>query len=347
MSRLRWGLMLAAPLAMFALAGCVQETGSDSGSQPAPGATSGTGAAPTSSGAASGKRLKVAVVPKGTTHEFWQTIKAGAEAAAAELNCEVLWNGPKAETNIQDQIDIINGYASQGVDGVVMAATDKNALVKTVEDLEAKKIPVVTIDSGIDPDKSRSFIATDNVAAAALAAKEMGKLLGGKGKVAVLSFLKGAGTSDEREKGFLQGIKEFPGIEIVGVEYTDSDSAKAADKMETLLTQHSDLAGVFASNEPNVVGAAGVLDTRKLVGKVKLVGFDASKSELEFLEKGAVQAIVVQDPFKMGYEGVKAISRIVRGEGNVDKRIDTGATVVRKDNMTDAKIHKLLFPLEK
>src|SRR5262249_40981611 len=149
------------------------------------------------------------------------------------VNADILWNGPKAETDIQDQIDIINNYASQGVDGVALAATDKKSLVKTVQDLEGRGIPVVTIDSGIDPDVSRCFIATDNVKAAGLAGKEMGRLLGGKGKVAVLYFLKGAGTSDERERGFIDGIKEFPGIQVVASEETKSDSAKAREAMET------------------------------------------------------------------------------------------------------------------
>jgi ribose transport system substrate-binding protein len=332
-------------LGALALAGCVRETSAPGGSG---GMTSNAPASPAPAAKKSDSdRLKVAVVPKGTTHQFWQTVKAGADAAGQEMNAEILWNGPKSETNIQDQIDIIKAYAGQGVDGVALAATDKEALVKTVQELEGQGIPVVTIDSGIEPDVSRSFIATDNVAAAGRAADEMARLVGEKGNVAVLSFLKGAGTSDQREQGFLEGIKAFPNIKVVGVEYTDSDSAKAADKMETFLTQHPDLVGVFASNEPNVVGAAGVLERKKLAGKVKLVGFDASESEIQYMEKGSVQALIVQDPFKMGYEGVKAIAQLVRGKGTPQKRIDTGAQVVTKENMTTPEIHKLLFPLEK
>jgi ribose transport system substrate-binding protein len=286
----------------------------------------------------------VAVVPKGTTHDFWKTVHAGAEAAGKELNVEVLWNGPKAETDIQDQMYIVTSYATTA-DGVALAATDKTALVKTVQELEQRGVPVVTIDSGIEPDVSRSFIATDNVKAAELAAQEMGKRLGGKGKVAVLSFLKGAGTSDQREEGFLKGIKQFPAIEIVAVEETQSDSAKARDKMETLLTAHPDLVGVFASNEPNVVGAAKVLAERKLAGKVTMIGFDASPTELDYLRQGTVQALVVQDPFKMGFEGVKAVAQIVRGQGTPLKRIDTGATVVTKENLDTPAVQKLVNPL--
>lgn len=336
-------------LAALCLAGCVQKDENTAANAPAPPANSGTSntAAPPAGKKGPNDRLKIAVVPKGTTHQFWQTIHAGADAAGKEVNADVLWNGPKSETDKQDQVDILNAFASQGVDGIAMAATDKNALVATVDKLEGQGIPVVTIDSGVASDKPQSFIATDNVAAAGLAAEQMGKLLNGKGKVAVLSFLKGAATSDEREQGFLQGIKKFPGIAVVATEYTDSDSGKARDKMETLLTAHPDLAGVFASNEPNVVGAAGALKDRNLVGKVKLFGFDASDPEIQYLKDGVVQGIVVQDPFKMGYEGVKAIAQIVRGQGTPQKRIDTGATVVTKDNLNDPKVHKLLYPLEK
>jgi ribose transport system substrate-binding protein len=331
-------------LAGLALSGCVHET-EQATNTPAPAATP---SAP--SGGGSGKKLKIAVVPKGTTHQFWQTIRAGAEAAGNDpsINAEILFNGPKAETDVKDQMDILDTFAAQGVDGIALAATNKKSLSPKVKELQGKNIPVVVIDSGIDPDVSLSFIATDNVAAAGLAAQEMGRLLNGKGKVAVLSFLRGAGTSDERERGFLDGIKKFPGITVITPpEYTDSDTNKARDKMETLLTQHPDLAGVFASNEPNVKGAAGVLKDKKLTGKIKLVGFDASDAQITYLKDGVVQALVVQDPFKMGYEGVKALAQVARKTGAPPKRIDTGAKVVTKENMDAPEIHKLLYPLEK
>lgn len=329
--------------ALLALAGCVEDKKEPE--VPGPAAPRAT-ATPSAAKKGPNDRLKIAVVPKGTTHQFWQTVKAGAEAAGKELNAEILWNGPKAETDIQDQIDIINNYASQGVDGVALAATDKTSLVKTVQDLEAKGIPVVTIDSGIEPDVSRSFVATDNVAAAKQAAQEMGRILNGSGEVAVIYFLKGAGTSDQREQGFDEGIKQFPNIKVVQKEEAKSNSSTARDKMETILAAHPNLAGVFAASEPTVVGAAGVLKDRKMAGKVKLIGFDASDAEIDDLKGGVIQALVVQDPFKMGYEGVKAVAQILRGQGTPPKRIDTGAHLVTAQNMNTPEIHKILFPLE-
>lgn len=313
--------------------GCVQDT------------TKSEAPAPTAAGAPD-RRLKIAVVPKGTTHEFWQTIKAGADAAGKEFNAEILWSGPKSEVDIQDQIDILRNFGAQGVDGVALAATDKNALVQVVDELEGSGIPVVTIDSGVAGDKPRAFVATDNVAAARMAAAEMGRLLKGRGKVAVISFLKGAATSDEREQGFTEGIKQFPEIEVAAVVESKSDSSRARQEMEALLTRHPDLAGVFASNEPNVVGAAGVLKERNKAGKVKLIGFDASEAEIQYLDDGVVQAVVVQNPFKMGYEGVKALVQIIRGTGSPEKRIDTGAAVITQQNMHEPENRRLLFPLE-
>lgn len=334
--------------AALLLAGCVQERDEGGGATSiargeAPGAPA--RAAKPAAKKGPNDRLKIAVVPKGTTHQFWKTVHAGAEAAGQEFNAEILWNGPKAETDIQDQIDIITSYTGQA-DGIALAATDKQALAKTVEQLMDGGTPVVVIDSGIEPQVSHSFIATDNVAAAKLAAQELARRLNRQGKVAILSFMKGAGTSDQREQGFLEGLKEFPAMQVVATEETKSDSAQARDKMETLLTAHPDLAGVFASNEPNVVGAAPVLEERKMIGRVKLVGFDASLPEIDYLKKGVVQALVVQDPFRMGYEGVKAIANIVRGVEWPAERIDTGARVVTAENLNAPDIQKLLFPLK-
>ncbi len=346
----RRSLSLVLPALLVALAGCVRETTPpDAGPAAAGGNTpAATGAAPASFPTKSeGDPLKIAVVPKGTTHQFWQTVKAGAEAAGKEFNCEILFNGPSKENSVPEQQDIIRNYASQGVDGVALAATDKAALAETVDEVQKKNIPVVVIDSGVEPDRSQSFIATDNVAAARQAAEEMGRLLDGKGKVAVLNFKKGSGTSDEREQGFMEGIKKFPGIQVVVNEYTESDTGTAVDKTESILTAHPDLNGLFASNEPNVIGAAKVLENRGKKGQVKLVGFDAADAEIEYLQSGTVHALIVQDPFKMGYEGVKALAGLLRGKGAPEKRIDTGAKVVTKENMTTQEMQKILYPLGK
>lgn len=327
----------ALALAAVAVTGCVRDTSTPSGS----------GGGGTPSPADSGKKLTFALVPKGTTHQFWQTVKAGAEAAGREFNAEILFNGPSKENSVPEQIDIVRNYAAQGVDGVAVAATDKTALVTPVQELLDKGIPVVIVDSAIEPDPSHAFIATDNVAAARLAADEMGRLLNGKGKVAILNFKRGSGTSDERERGFREGIARFPDIQIVASEYTESDVGNAVAQTESILAANPNLDGLFASNEPNVIGAAKVFEDRGKAGQIKLVGFDAADAEIEALEKGTVHALIVQDPFKMGYEGIKALAQIARGEGKPEKRIDTGAKVVTRENMNTPEMEKLLHPLGK
>lgn len=333
-------------LSAIALSGCVRDTPAPSTGGSTPGnAPASTGTPIKTKGA--NEKLTLALVPKGTTHQFWQTVKAGADAAAKELNAELLYNGPSKENSVPEQIDIVRNFGTQGVDGIAVAATDKQALVTPVNELQEKGIPVVVVDSAIEPDPSHSFIATDNLAAASQAAAELGRLLNGKGNVAILNFKKGSGTSDEREQGFREGIAKFPGIKIVASEYTESDVGNAVSQTESILTANPELDGLFASNEPNVIGAAKVLDDKGKAGKIKLVGFDAAEAEIEGLKKGTVDALIVQDPFRMGYEAVKALAQLVRGQGTPVKRIDTGAKVVTRANMETPEMKKLLNPLAK
>jgi ribose transport system substrate-binding protein len=242
----------ALSLSAIALSGCVRDTTTPGTGTPTTGTAPGTTSAPAAGTPIKTKgadeKLTLALVPKGTTHQFWQTVKAGAEAAAKEVNAELLYNGPSRENSVPEQIDIVRNFGTQGVDGIAVAATDKGALVTPVNELQEKGIPVVVVDSAIEPDPSHSFIASDNVAAARLAAEELGRLLNGKGRVAILNFKKGSGTSDEREQGFREGIAKFSGIEIVASEYTESDVGKAVSQTESILTAHPDLDGLFASN---------------------------------------------------------------------------------------------------
>ncbi len=291
------------------------------------------------------KKYRIAVVPKGTAHVFWKTVEAGARAAGEKFGAEILWNGPSEETDVAGQISIIEDFITQGVDALVMAACDADALVPVVRRALKKGIPVITIDSGISTDDALCFVATDNIEAAKKGAEKLAELIGGKGKVGLLPFIKGAATSDWREQGFREGIKKYPGIEIASVLYTQSDAAVAMQKTEDMLTAVPDLAGIFACNEPGVVGAAQVLRQRNLAGKVKLVGFDASDAEIQALKDGVVQALIVQNPFRMGYDGVRMAIKAIRGE-EIPKRIDTGVMIVTPENFNEPEVQRWLFPLE-
>lgn len=291
-------------------------------------------------------RLRVAVVPKGTTQEFWLTVKAGADAAGKELGAEIIWNGPAKETEVAEQTAIIENLVTQKVDAIVMAACDANSLVTPVKQAIDAGIPVVTIDSGIASDDAKSFVATDNIDGARKAADALAKLMGEKGSVAVIPFVQGAATSNMREKGFKDGIAKYPGIKVVATQYSKSDVDTGMKVTENILTAHPDLAGIFAANEAGAVGCARALEQRGVAGKVKLVAFDAAPSEIDALKHGTIQALVVQNPFRMGYEGVKAAVDVIHGK-SVPKRIDTGVVVATKQNMDTPEVHKVLYPLSK
>jgi ribose transport system substrate-binding protein len=283
------------------------------------------------------------VVPKGTQHDFWLTVKAGAEAAGEKNGCEILWQGPASEQDINGQIKIIENFTTSGVDGMVVAACSGKDLIDPLRKAKEKGIIIATIDSGIDdPDLPITYAATDNVVGGEKAAQELARLVGETGKVTVIPFIKGAESSDEREKGFLDEIRKHPGITVTErILYSDSDVNKAVTVTENLLTGSPDLAGIFAANEPGVKGALTVVRQRGLAGKVKLVGYDASPDQIQALRDGVVQALVVQDPFKMGYEGVNAVVNAKNGAA-VEKRIDTGVAVVTPENIDTPEIQKLL-----
>ncbi|MCS6861776.1 MAG: ABC transporter substrate-binding protein [Abditibacteriales bacterium] len=295
-------------------------------------------------------RPEIAVVPKGVTHDFWLTVRAGAEKAGAEEKVTIRWNGPQEETRVKEQIDLIEDFINKGVSAIVMAACDKDALVPTVRKARAKGIPVVTIDSGInapDLEEDVPLIATDNIEGARKAARTLAELIHHRGKVGLIPFIKGAATSDQREKGFVEELKNYPHIKLVSTLYSNSNIEEAMKKTEDMLTAHPDLDGIFACNEPGVIGAARVLEQRGLAGKVKLVGFDASQDEITALQKGTVQALIVQNPFKMGYEGVKAAVLLMAKEELPQPRIDTGVAVVTRENLNEPNVVKLVDPLGK
>ncbi|MCF6287279.1 MAG: ABC transporter substrate-binding protein [Candidatus Hydrogenedentes bacterium] len=292
-----------------------------------------------------GKQLRIAVIPKGLSHQFWLTIKAGAEAAAKEGGAKILWQGPAKETEVEKQINIVQDMINSKVDALVLAACDQQALIPMVKKARDAGIPVITIDSGIASNLALSFVATDNVAGAKMAANTLAELIGKSGKVGLIPFIKGAATSNMREEGFLEGIAAFPDIEVSATLYCQSDVAKAMEVTQDMLTRDADLKGIFATNEPAAIGAAQAIKSAGKQDQVMVVAFDAAEEEITALKSGALKALIVQNPYRMGYLGVEAALRSIAGM-TIEKRIDTGVTVVTMDNFNDAKIQKLLYPLE-
>jgi ribose transport system substrate-binding protein len=289
------------------------------------------------------KKLSVLVSPKGLEHAFWLTVKAGADSASKEFNVDVIWRGPARETDVPTQISILEDYINKRVDAIVLAATDATGIIPYVQKALDARIPVITIDSGVESDLPLSFVATDNIVAARRAGQALAELIGDKGEVACIPFVPGAATSVMREQGFRDEIKNHPGIRLVALQYSQSDVATAMAVTEDILTAHHDLAGIFGANEASALGIMQAIKSRGLAGKVKVVGFDASDNEIQALRDGLVQALIVQDPFKMGYLGVKYAVDAVHGKA-VPKRVDTGVYVVTKENLDSPEIQKLLHP---
>jgi ribose transport system substrate-binding protein len=288
-------------------------------------------------------KLRILVSPKGLVHNFWMSVKAGADSAGKTLDVEIIWKGPAMETDIPGQISILEDYINKRVDAIVIAATDSRALIPTLEEASNRGIKVITIDSGVDSDIPLSFVASDNIKAANIAADVLVELIGGRGQVACIPFIPGAETSIWRETGFKQGLENYPDVDLVAVQYSQADVATAMAVTENILTAWPELDGIFAANESGAIGAAQALIARNLQGKVKLVVFDAAPNEIDALKSGVIQALIVQQPFEMGYQGVKVAVDAINGK-QVDKRIDTGIKVVTLDNIDEPEILKTLNP---
>ncbi len=291
----------------------------------------------------SGKPV-VGVVPKGTNHIFWQTVHAGALMAGDEFGFEILWNAPQMEIDSSRQIAIVENLITRQVSGIVLAPVDEEALVTVVERATDSGIPVSIFDSAIKTDKIISFVVTDNYLGGVMAADRMGEILGGKGQVGVIGFMPGSASTMKREAGFVDTIeKKFPDIEIVGVKFNMADRAKALAEAENLLTAFPNLAGFFADNESSLDGTVLAVKQRGLSGKVKIVGFDASDTLVAEMNDGVIDSIVVQDPFKMGYESTKQLVTFLEG-GTPLAHIDSGAYLITPENIDTPEMQAVVFP---
>jgi ribose transport system substrate-binding protein len=286
----------------------------------------------------------VGVVPKGTNHTFWQSVHAGAIKAGEEFGLEILWNAPQLEIDTARQISIVENLITRQVAGIVLAPVDAEALVTVVERAADRGIPVAIFDSAINTDRIVTFVVTDNYQGGVMAAERMGEILDGKGKVGVIGFMPGSASTMKREAGFVETVAEkFRGIEIVGVRFNMADRAKALAEAENLLTAHPDLAGFFADNESSVDGTVQAVKLRGASGKVKIVGFDASETLVEDMRNGVIDSIVVQDPFKMGYESTRQMSIHLAG-GETSRHIDSGAYLLRPENVDTPEMQAVVFP---
>jgi ribose transport system substrate-binding protein len=312
-------------------------------------ATSCGGSAKTDAGS-SGGGVTIAVIPKGTSHVFWQSIHAGAQKAATDLGVTIVWRGPLREDDRDAQVSEVEGFISRGISGICIAPLDETALVPPIQEAVRQKIPVVIFDSGLKSSDYVSFVATDNLKGGQLGGQRLAESIGKKGKVILLRYAEGHDSTGKREQGFLDAMKQYPGIDIVSSnQYGGADVEGAYKKAEALLSTYKKpdgslgVDGIFTPNESVSFAMLRVLQDNGWAGKVKFVGFDASPNLVKGLRDGGLDAIVVQDPVHMGYTAVETMVKHLKGQA-VEKWIDTGVQVATKDNMDTPKMKSLIEP---
>jgi len=293
-------------------------------------------------------RLKIAVIPKGTTHEFWKSVHAGAVKASRELDVDIVWKGPLKEDDLKSQIDLVQSFAAQKVSAIALAPLNDKALVASVNAAAEGGTPVVIFDSALSGGKIVSFVATDNHAAGGLAAKRAAEVLGDHGKIVVLRYQVGSASTHDREEGFLEGLKGHAGLEVVSSnQYGGATTESAFAAAESLLLAQNAAKGgvnlVFTPNESTTFGMLLGLQKTSLAGKVHFIGFDISEKLSKGVEDRAIDALVLQNPFKMGELALHAAVDHLRGKP-VEARTDTGAELLDRRNREDPAIRALVKP---
>jgi ribose transport system substrate-binding protein len=287
----------------------------------------------------------IAVIPKNTTHVFWKAVEAGAREGAKEAGVKMVWKGSLKEDDPAQQIQFVEQFVSEGVGGIVLAPIDDTALKPPVAAAMQKGIPVVIMDSALKGEPVKDFVSTvstNNHRAGEMAGEQLAKLLDGKGKVVLFRFKQCSASAGQREAGFLEEIKKFPDIQVIlDNRYSGTTASEAQSTALKMLDKLKEADGIFCSTEPSTFGMLSALKRHNLSGRKKLVGFDTSQGLMEGLRKGEIQALVAQNPKKMGHEAVKALVAKMKGE-TVPTVIDTGAAVITQENLDTPEIQALL-----
>jgi ribose transport system substrate-binding protein len=296
------------------------------------------------------KGITIAVIPKGTTHEFWKSIHAGAVKASRELGVSIIWKGPLKEDDRDAQISVVEDFISRKVSGIILAPLDDLALREPVENAVRAGIPVVIVDSDLRSDAFVSYAATDNYLGGRMGARRLAEILEDRGRVIILRCFEGSASSTAREQGFLDEMAARQGMVVVSSnQYGGATVETAYRASENLIGPLKaeggtlTIDGVFTPNESTTFGMLRALQDAGVAGKVKFVGFDSSTKLVEALRNGEIHGLVLQNPFAMGEEGVKVMVAHLKGKG-VPKRIDTGVFVATPENMTQPEISQRLQP---
>jgi ribose transport system substrate-binding protein len=293
-------------------------------------------------GKAAGKTPYIAIVSKGFQHQFWQAVKQGAEAEAKKEGVRITFEGPAAETDVEDQMTMLTNALAKQPDAIGFAALDSEAAAPLLQQAQDANIPVIAFDSGVESDIPLTTAATDNLAAAAEAAKHMADLVGGSGKVALIVHDQTSLTGKQRRDGFIKWMKDnAPDIELLPVQYGDGDQAKSADIAKSIMAANPDLKGIYGSNEGSAIGAIKGVEESGKKGVV-VVGFDSGQAQIDAINSGLEAGAITQNPVGMGEELVKAAVKAINGD-TLPKTIDTGYYWYDKTNITDPKIAAVLY----
>lgn len=296
-----------------------------------------------SSGSSGSNETKtIAIVSKGFQHQFWQSVKKGAEDQAKKEGATITFNGPAKETDIEDQITMLSNALAKKPDAIALAALDSKAAAALLQQAKDAKIPVIAFDSGVESDIPVTTAATNNTKAAASAAEHMSKLIGGKGKVGLVVHDQTSLTGTQRRDGFIEWMKaNAPGITLLGVQYGEGDQAKSADVTKSIIGSNPDVKGIYGANEGSAIGVVkGVQEAGKK--GITIVGFDSGKAQIDAIRSGAMAGAITQNPVGMGAEVVKAAIKAIKGD-TLPKSIDTGFYWYDKSNIDDAKIKAVLY----
>jgi ribose transport system substrate-binding protein len=334
-------LIVVSAMLLGMLAACVAPVPAPA--QPA--ATQAAAPAATKAPAAAAPAAKpyIPVISKGFQHQFWQSVKAGSEQAAKDLNVDITFEGPETEAQVDKQMEMLQTAINKKPAAICFAAVDSKAAIPLLEKAKAANIPIIGFDSGVDSDIPVTTASTDNIAAAAAAADHMATLIGGSGKVAIISHDQTSRTGIDRVKGFTDQIKaKYPNITIVSTQYGAGDALKSTDIAKAVIQANPDLKGYFGANEGSMKGVMNGVKESGKEGKIVMIGYDAGKQLKDEVKAGIVAGAISQDPVGIGYKCVDAAVKAMKGE-KLPKTIDTGFVWWDKTNMDDPKVAPLLY----
>lgn len=289
------------------------------------------------------KQPYVAIISKGFQHQFWQAVKQGAEKAADEYNVKITFEGPESESQVDKQIEMLRAALDKKPDALGFAALDSQAAIPLLKEAQEKKLPVIAFDSGVESDIPLATAATNNKAAAALAADKMAEAIGNEGKIALVVHDQTSVTGVERRDGFKEQIEsKYPNIQIVDIQYGGGDHLKSTDLAKAMMSAHSDLKGIFGANEGSAIGVVNAVQELNKSGQLVVIGFDSGKQQIDAIKNGLMTGAVTQNPVGIGYETVKAAVEAMNGK-TVEKTIDTGFYYYDKNNIDDEEIQAALY----